>query len=244
MTEFPAKEPGERARLKAALEALIFVSDEPIPLAEAIAALERPEEEVLAALDTLRAEYETTGRGLRLEEVGGGLRIATRPEVAPVLARLAKLRHRRRLSGAALETLAVVAYRQPITSPEIQEIRGVSPEGALKTLLDRRLLRIAGRKKVVGRPLLYATTKHFLVHFGLNTLDDLPPVEEFERLMGPRTDASAVEPAEPLAENGAAGQDLFAESAGTERGRGDDPFEEGASGRYPEGDADEEREEE
>ena len=217
--------------MKPALEALIFVSDEPLPLAEAAAALEATEEAVRNALELLRADYEVQDRGLRLEEVGGGYRIATRPEVAPVLSRLARLRHRRRLSAAALETLAVVAYRQPITAPEIQDIRGVNPEGALKTLLDRRLLRIAGRKKVVGRPLLYATTKQFLVHFGLNTLDDLPPVEEFERLLGPRTEAALVEPAgaEGGREGDDAGDPLAAFSDG---GEGAGEGENGLRGRF------------
>jgi segregation and condensation protein B len=214
--------PASRERLKAALEALIFVSDEPIPLAEALVALGEPEEAARAALEDLRSDYDSAGRGLRIEEVGGGFRIATRPDVAPYLNRLARLRHRRRLSGAALETLAVVAYRQPITGPEIQEIRGVNPEGALKTLLDRRLLRIAGRKKVVGRPLLYGTTKQFLLHFGLNSLDDLPPVEEFERLLGPRADAAEMDPAqegaEGLFDGGESGEARVAGVGATEEG--------------------------
>jgi segregation and condensation protein B len=172
-----------REGLKPALEALIFASDEPLPVSEAVEVLEAREEEVLAAIEELRADYEARSSGLRLEQVAGGLRLGTRPEVAPFLHKLARLRHKRRLSVAALETLAVIAYRQPITGPEIQEIRGVNPEGALKTLLERRLVRVSGRKKVVGRPLLYSTTRDFLMHFGLNTLDDLPAMEEFEKIL-------------------------------------------------------------
>jgi segregation and condensation protein B len=153
------------------------------------------EERLRAALRELTLDYEGAGRGLRIEEVGGGFRIATRGEVAPFLRRLSKLRHRRRLSQAALETLAVISYRQPITTPEIQEIRGVNPDGPLKTLLERRLVRITGKKKVVGRPLLYGTTRDFLIHFGLNSLDDLPPIEDFEKVFStPPLDESEVLP--------------------------------------------------
>jgi segregation and condensation protein B len=169
--------------LKAALEALVFVADDPIPIAEIVEVLSVPESTVRGAIEELRAEYRSASHGLRIEEVAGGMRFSTRPEVAPYLHRFSRLRHRRRLSAAALETLAIIAYREPITGPEIQEIRGVNPEGALKTLLERRLIRIVGRKKVVGRPLLYGSTRQFLVHFGLNRLEDLPPIEEFEKII-------------------------------------------------------------
>ena len=174
--------PESREDLKAALEGLIFVSDDPIPIDEMLQVLRIDEERLRDALNELTLDYDAAGRGLRIEEIGGGFRVATRGEVAPYLRRLSKLRHRRRLSSAALETLAVISYRQPITTPEIQEIRGVSPDGPLKTLLERRLVRITGKKKVVGRPLLYGTTRDFLIHFGLNSLEDLPPIEDFEKV--------------------------------------------------------------
>jgi len=175
--------PAGQQQLKAVLEALMFISEDPLPLAEALQVTGGTEESLRQAIEELRADYDAGGRGLRIEQVAGGLRLTTRPEIAPFLHKFSRLRHRRRLSGAALETLAVVAYRQPITAPEIQEIRGVNPEGALKTLLERRLVRISGRKKVVGRPLLYSTTREFLVHFGLDNLDELPAIEEFEKIL-------------------------------------------------------------
>ena len=119
-----------------------------------------------------------------VEDVAGGVRLATRPEVGSWLRRFFDVSSGTKLSMAALETLAIIAYRQPITAPEIQELRGVSAAGVLKTLLERRLVRITGRKEVVGKPFLYGTTKEFLVHFGLNSLKDLPPLEEFEETFG------------------------------------------------------------
>jgi segregation and condensation protein B len=119
-----------------------------------------------------------------VEDVAGGVRIATRPEMASWLRRFFDVSGGTKLSMAALETLAIIAYRQPITGPEIQELRSVNPAGVIKTLLERRLVRIAGRKEVVGKPFLYGTTREFLVHFGLNSLRDLPPLEEFEETFG------------------------------------------------------------
>jgi segregation and condensation protein B len=115
-----------------------------------------------------------------LDEAGGGFRLVTRPELNPYLRKFFDASRSNRLSMAALETLATVAYRQPITAPEIQEVRGKNSAGVLKTLLERHLIRISGRKDVVGKPFLYSTTRDFLLHFGLNALDDLPPLEEFE----------------------------------------------------------------
>jgi segregation and condensation protein B len=122
--------------------------------------------------------------GLTVEQVAGAFRLATKPEVGAIVRQFFRQRNRTRLSPAALETLAIVAYRQPITIPEIQAIRGVDPSGALKSLLEKTMVRILGRKKVVGNPLLYGTTKQFLVHFGLNRLEDLPSIEEFDGLLG------------------------------------------------------------
>ena len=127
------------------------------------------------------ARYAADGdRGVQIEEVAGGVRLITRPEMNGWLRRFFEVSGSSKLSMAALETLAIIAYRQPMTGPEIQELRGVNPSGVLKTLLDRHLVRIAGRKEVVGRPFLYCTTREFLVHFGLKSLRDLPPLEEFE----------------------------------------------------------------
>lgn len=183
----------ERTDMEAALEAILFVSSEPVPrtrLLELFPEEERAEAE--AALEAVLARYGgDEGRGVLVEDVAGGVRIATRPEVVGWLRRFFDVSGGNKLSMAALETLAIIAYRQPITGPEIQELRGVSSAGVLKTLLERRLVRIAGRKEVVGKPFLYGTTREFLVHFGLNSLKDLPPLEEFEETFG-SGDATAV----------------------------------------------------
>ena len=183
----------ERSDMEAALEAILFVSSEPVPrtrLLELFPEEERAEAE--AALEAVLARYSgDEGRGVLVEDVAGGVRIATRPEVVSWLRRFFDVSGGNKLSMAALETLAIIAYRQPVTGPEIQELRGVSAAGVLKTLLERRLVRIAGRKEVVGKPFLYGTTREFLVHFGLNSLKDLPPLEEFEETFG-SGDATAV----------------------------------------------------
>lgn len=167
------------------IEALLFASPEPLSAAEIAQVFPRAgATEIDAALDTLRRGYETQGRALRIVAVAGGFRMVTRPEHAAALARLFQARNRSRLSQAALETLAIVAYRQPITAPEIQAVRGVDSQAVLRNLLGRRLVRIMGRKPVVGKPILYGTTREFLIHFGLNSLDDLPQVEELSEVVG------------------------------------------------------------
>jgi segregation and condensation protein B len=146
---------------------------------------ERELEQFDAALEEVVQRYAAAnGRGVFVEEVAGGLRLVTRPELNAYLRKYFEVTGRSRLSLAALETLAIVAYRQPITGPEVQELRGVNSAGVLKTLLERRLVRIAGRKQVVGKPFLYRTTHEFLMHFGLENLDDLPPLEAFEEAFG------------------------------------------------------------
>jgi segregation and condensation protein B len=176
----------ERYDMEAAIEAILFVSSEPVPrtrLLEMFDAEER--EQASEALEAVLARYAAgDGRGVMVEDVGGGVRLATRPEVVMWLRRFFDVSGGTKLSMAALESLAIIAYRQPITGPEIQELRGVSSAGVLKTLLERRLVRIVGRKEVVGKPFLYGTTREFLVHFGLNSLRDLPPLEEFEETFG------------------------------------------------------------
>jgi segregation and condensation protein B len=128
-------------------------------------------------VDELRARYEERSRALSITEVAGGYRMVTRPELAPWLVRLARARTRVRLSRAALEALAIVGYKQPVSRPEIDAIRGVNSEGVLDSLMERRLVRIAGRKEAPGRPFLYETTREFLIAFGLRDLADLPKVE-------------------------------------------------------------------
>jgi segregation and condensation protein B len=163
--------------IRAQLEALLFASDAPLELPRLAEVLERPEEEVLATIEALRETYAGPGRGLQLVEVAGGYRLVTRPELAPTLLRLQRLRLKTRLSRAALETLAIIAYRQPISRPEIEQLRGVGAESVLAHLLERRLVRVVGRKAAPGRPILYGTTRDFLEHFGLRDVEDLPPFE-------------------------------------------------------------------
>ncbi len=180
------RRPTERSEMEIAIEAILFVSSEPVPrakLADLFDEEDRAEAEL--AIDAVLERFgPEVGRGFMAEEVAGGVRLATRPELVGWLRRFFEVAAGNKLSMAALETLAIIAYRQPITGPEIQELRNVSASGTLKTLLERRLVRITGRKEVVGKPFLYGTTREFLVHFGLNSLADLPPLEEFEETFG------------------------------------------------------------
>jgi len=175
----------EQDQLVAAVGAVLFASGEPVQPKEIASALKGVAvPDVKKAIETLQAHYKKNEAGLRLEWVAGGVRLATRPEVAEWVRQFFKERHRTRLSVAAFETLAIVAYRQPVTAPEIQAIRGKDPQGPLKNLLEKKLLRILGKKKVLGNPMLYGTSKHFLVHFGLNSLADLPSMDEFDAFVG------------------------------------------------------------
>ncbi len=175
----------DRPQIEAAVEAVLFAASEPVSRARLLSAFDDEErEEAAAALERVVERYaQRDDRGVVVEEVAGGLRIVTRPDLHPYLRRFFESGGRSRLSMAALETLAIVAYRQPVTAPEVQELRGVSSSGVLRTLLERRLLRIAGRKPVVGKPFLYCTSREFLLQFGLNDVRDLPPLEEFEEMM-------------------------------------------------------------
>src|SRR5579859_953041 len=171
------------AQLKAILEAIVYVTDEPLSAQQMAAALERPIDAVKRLLDELVAEYAAPGHGLSIREVAGGYKMATKAEHhEAVRAFVKKLTPPLKLSLAALETLAVIAYKQPITTPEIMEIRGVQGAGVIKTLLDRKLISESGRKNVIGKPILYKTTKEFLVQFGLKDLTELPTLKEFEEL--------------------------------------------------------------
>ena len=175
----------EQDQLIAAVGAVIFASGEPVQPKEIAAAMKDVSvADVKEALGKLEKQYASNEAGLRLEWVAGGVRLATRPEVAEWVRQFFRQRHRTRLSPAALETLAIVAYRQPVTAPEIQAIRGKDPQGSLKNLIEKKLLRILGKKKVIGNPLLYGTSKQFLVHFGLNSLNDLPSMDEFDAFVG------------------------------------------------------------
>jgi len=173
------------AELKAILEALIFASPEPLTPKQMYKLLSgEPKEDVQAALAELKSDYNRPG-GIQLVEVAGGYQIVTRSDLHEWVRRLFHERSTQRLTAQGLETLAVIAYRQPITSLEIAEVRGVSAaSGVLNTLLERHLVKIVGRKQVVGRPFLYATTKEFLIRFGLNDLSDLPKVEDMAEALG------------------------------------------------------------
>ena len=175
----------EKTLLEAAVEAVLFAAGEAVAPKEIAAAFDSADEAaVVEAVEAIEERYRRTGSGVAIERVAGAFRLVTRSDVGPWIRKFFRQRNRARLSPAALETLAIVAYRQPVTAPEIQAIRGVDPSGALKSLLDKKMVRILGRKKVVGNPILYGTSKQFLLHFGLDRLSDLPSIDEFEEFLG------------------------------------------------------------
>jgi segregation and condensation protein B len=168
---------------KAALEAIIYAADEPATIEQLAKALGEPKNEVQVALDELIASYAAESRGIEIRGVAGGYKMYTKPQHHDLVRRFIKsLRPPLRLTMPALETLAVISYKQPVTAPEIQEIRGVNTSGVIKTLLDKKLITTAGRKEVIGRPILYRTSKEFLMRFGLSDLGELPSLKEFEAL--------------------------------------------------------------
>jgi segregation and condensation protein B len=168
---------------KAALEAIIYAADEPATIEQLAEALGEERLAVQASLDELVASYAAEDRGIEIRAVAGGYKTYTKPQHHDLVRRFIKsLRPPLRLTMPALETLAVIAYKQPVTAPEIQEIRGVNTSGVIKTLLDKRLITTAGRKEVIGRPILYKTSKEFLMRFGLSDLQELPSLKEFEAL--------------------------------------------------------------
>ncbi|MCX7973904.1 MAG: SMC-Scp complex subunit ScpB [Candidatus Aminicenantes bacterium] len=170
--------------IRSIIEALIFVSSEPLSSAKIKEVLtDVSPEEVDQALKELQEIYENNNRGLCLLQSAGGYLLATRPEFDPWIRRLLQIERKSRLSQAALETLAIIAYHQPITSSEIAAIRGVDSTGTIKTLLEKKLIKIVGRRASPGRPLVYRTTEKFLLYFGLNSLEDLPSEEEIARLL-------------------------------------------------------------
>lgn len=179
--------------LKAKAEAIIYAAEEPVTMEQMVAALKAslgeeggdPRAAVRAAVEELIADYAAAERGMEIRLVAGGYRMSTKPEFHDVVRAFAKsLKPPIRLSLPALETLSVIAYKQPVTLPEINEIRGVDASGVISTLLDRKLITTAGRKEVVGRPILYRTTKEFLLRFGLSDMSELPTLKEFEELTG------------------------------------------------------------
>jgi segregation and condensation protein B len=168
---------------KAALEAIIYAADEPATIEQLAKALGEDKLVVQASLDELVGSYGSEERGIEIRAVAGGYKLYTKPQQHDVVRRFIKsLRPPLRLTMPALETLAVIAYKQPVTSPEISEIRGVNTSGVISTLLDKRLITTAGRKEVIGRPILYKTSKEFLMRFGLSDLEELPSLKEFEAL--------------------------------------------------------------
>jgi len=179
----PPSVPLEDVQLRAVLEAIIYVAEEPLTLAQLSASLQQPAGQIQALLEQLVAEFDQPGHGVSIREVAGGYKMATKPEHHEAVRNFVKsLKTPLKLSLPALETLAVIAYKEPVTAPEIMEIRGVQGAGVLKTLLDRKLIAVAGRKNVVGKPILYKTTKEFLIQFGLKDLTELPSLKEFEEI--------------------------------------------------------------
>ncbi|MBV9215817.1 MAG: SMC-Scp complex subunit ScpB [Acidobacteria bacterium] len=184
MSEAVAQQPTRTpAELVALVEALIFVADEPVTSKVLAEVLDEDKGAIAAAVEQLQSEYEARDSGLQIREIAGGWQIATRTEFHEEVRKFLKTRPSAKLSLASLETLAVIAYKQPVTVPEILEIRGVQSATSIKTLLDKRLIVAKGRKEAVGRPIQYGTSKEFLIQFGLKDLNDLPSFEDFEDLV-------------------------------------------------------------
>jgi segregation and condensation protein B len=209
----------ERARWRAVIEGVIYVTDEPLSAQQIAAALQQPLELVQGLLDDLTAQYALPHHGITVREVAGGYKFATKPEHHDEIRTFVKnLKPPLKLSLPALETLAVIAYKQPVTAPEIMEIRGVQGAGVLKTLLDRKLIATAGRKNVIGKPIMYKTTREFLLQFGLKDLSELPTLKEFEELgrlalSEPAEVAAELPPDEPATPKPPAAEDVADESA-------------------------------
>lgn len=192
----------EASDMESVFEAILFVANDPVPRDKLLEVFDEKEREAAkSALERVVERFSDAGRGgVVIDEAAGGLRLVSRPDLHGYLRRFFEATGSNKLSMPALETLAIIAYRQPVTAPEISELRGVASQGVIKTLLERRLVRVAGRKEVVGKPFLYATTRDFLMHFGLRNLSELPPLEQFEELFGgdPEADGdpSAADPEE------------------------------------------------
>ena len=167
--------------LKFAVEALLFASEKPLSAEEIKNAFDENTsvDDVRFSLTALKENYESQERGFHLVEIAGGYQIVTHPRFAPFLKKFYQAREKKKLSRGALETLSVIAYKQPVTRADIEFIRGVNVDGAVKTLMEKSLIRITGRKEVPGRPILYGTTQEFLEHFGLKSMQELPPLSEY-----------------------------------------------------------------
>jgi segregation and condensation protein B len=198
----PDSQSTEEARLKALLEAVVYVAEEPLTLEQIANGTGQPRELVEKILARLVAEFDKPEHGVTIQVVAGGYKMATKAEHHESVRSFVKsLKPPLKLSLPALETLAVVAYKQPVTAPEIMEIRGVQGAGVLKTLLDRKLIAVAGRKNVIGKPILYKTTKDFLIQFGLKDLSELPSLKEFEEIRRLAvSDGEMMLPLEPIEE--------------------------------------------
>lgn len=179
--------------LRAVVEACIFAADTPLTLDRLASLLDRSRSEIKPHVDALQAEYDTPKRGFYLASVAGGYQFRTRTEYSPQIRKLNKDRATK-FSRAAMETLSIIAYRQPVTRAEVEYLRGVDSGGVMKTLLDKNLLRILGKKDVPGRPLMYGTSRHFLEMFGLHSLNDLPTLKEFSALDPELAEAEPLNP--------------------------------------------------
>jgi len=201
-----------QTELKGALEAIIYAADEPATLDQIANAVGQDKAAVRGALTEMIASYASEDRGMEIRAVAGGYKFYTKPQHHEVVRRFIKsLRPPLRLTMPALETLAVIAYRQPVTGPEIQEIRGVNVSGVIKTLLEKRLIVTAGRKPVMGRPIMYRSSKEFLIRFGLSDLEELPSLKEFEQLARAALGADeGIAPIEPETSEPANGADAAA----------------------------------
>ena len=174
--------PSDRQSQKAEIEALLFVSERPLLLEQIKPVFENLDvSQIRKLILELKSDFEFSGRGLRIEEIAGGFQLVTALETAPLLKKFYKLRDIQRLSGPALETLAIIAYKQPLTRLDIESLRGVNVDGVIKSLSEKNLIRISGRKDVPGRPFVYGTTRQFLEYFGLSSLEDMPKIEEFAK---------------------------------------------------------------
>jgi segregation and condensation protein B len=235
-----AAEALEDTQIKAVIEAIVYVADEPLTLAQLASALQQPAERIRTLLDQLVAEFDKPEHGITIREVAGGFKMATKAEHHDAVRAFVKsLKPPLKLSLPALETLAVIAYKQPVTSPEIMEIRGVQGAGVLKTLLDRKLIAGAGRKNVIGKPILYKTTKEFLIQFGLKDLSELPSLKEFEEIRrmaledggpsGARGQGPGAEDDEPVTEAVSPTQNPERRTPGPDPAPDDEPVTEAAS---------------
>ncbi|MEO8349028.1 MAG: SMC-Scp complex subunit ScpB [Acidobacteriota bacterium] len=233
--EEPRRRETSARKIRAAVEALLFSSSRPVREVEIADADEASPEAVAEALASLAEEADVPARGIRLERVAAGWRFVTRPEFDSLLRRFHEVTERSRLSLAALETLAIIAYRQPITLPEIQEVRGVNSSSVLTTLLEKKLVTTAGRKSVVGTPFLYRTTRDFLVRFGLNEIEDLPQPDELAEDLAATVDAEG-----SLSTSAAASEPVRA----TERAPDEDDGDNAANDEVPAEEEEEEDEEE